>query len=76
MHPVEIKYMRNVVRVMKKDERRNTETTRERHDLTFIEKRRLIWWVHLRRMEKVITVIWKTNIAKNEKRGRPKVTNR
>lgn len=76
---VEMKYLRRVKGVTKRDRIRN-EVIREELNIEsvedFIERRQLGWWGHLLRMEEKAQtrMIWESKAIGTKKRGRPKQT--
>lgn len=76
---VEMKYLRRVMGVTKRDRLRNIDIRRDleiQPTLDFIEQRQLSWWGHLVRMEerRPVRRIWEARIERYKKRGRPRQT--
>lgn len=79
LQAAEMKYLRRVRGVTRRDRIRNTEI---RKDLNvkpmaeFIEERQLGWWGHLQRMEgtRQVKRVWEAKIVKKKRRGRPRKT--
>jgi hypothetical protein len=76
---MEMKYLRRVEGVTKRDRIRNSRIREEigiESIEDFIEKRQLGWWGHLQRMNDMVPVkrIWETRMHGKRKRGRPRET--
>lgn len=76
---VEMKFMRRVLGVTKRDRIKNEDIREQlgvQSILKYIEGRQLSWWGHLQRMEdsRPVKRIWESRIEKNRKRGRPRQT--
>ena len=76
---VEMRYLRRVKGITKRDRIRN-EIVRDELDvesiLDFIERRQLSWWGHLQRMQdtRQVKEIWEAKQTQKSRRGRPRKT--
>ena len=75
----EMKYLRRILGVTRKDHIRNQTILEELKIpsvLEFIERRQLSWWGHLHRMSnnRPVKQAWDTKIIRKKKRGRPRAT--
>lgn len=76
---IEMKYLRRVREVTKRDKLRNTKIRDDlqiQSTLNFIENRQLSWWGHLQRMSNTRPVkqVWQSKAQKGKQRGRPRQT--
>lgn len=76
---IEMKYLRTVKGVTRRDRIRNVDIREElkiKPVLKYIEERQLSWWGHLHRMEsdRLVKNIWEARVVARRDRGRPKET--
>jgi hypothetical protein len=76
---IEMKYLRAVKGITRRDRIRNTEVRKEletKSILEYIEEKQLNWWGHIQRMEdtRLVRRIWEAKTARKRGRGRPRET--
>jgi hypothetical protein len=76
---IEMKYLRAVKGITRRDRIRNTEVRKELETepiLEYIEERQLNWWGHIQRMEdsRLARRIWEAKTTTKRDKGRPKET--
>lgn len=79
LQAIEMKYLRGVKGITRRDKARNIDVREElqvESIIDFIEKKQLGWWGHLQRMEECIPAkrMWTSRIKAKRGPGRPKLT--